>query len=164
MITNRRFLQSLFFINTIIIMTIFILSSVTLMASDTPGSYKDGVRFELRLASMEKVDGWKSVMNSWDQPVWVSPTISLNNSDVAQASAEHMGDKYSVNLWFTEEGTLKLARLTKANIGKRVAIMVNERAIFVPQITDEIAGGRAVIAGDFAEEEARSLAEGIIAR
>ena len=161
MIICRRPTQK-FFLYIIIFMMISILSSTILMAADPSETHKDGVRFELRLASMEKVDGWKSVTSSWRQPVWISPVISLNNSDVAEASAEQRGDKYSVSLRFTEEGTLKLARLTKANIGEYVAVIINERAVSVPKIMDEIIFGRAEIAGNFTKEEARSLAEGIM--
>jgi preprotein translocase subunit SecD len=164
MIMNRHAIQNSFYTCLIIFMMILFISSATLRASDLSGSYKDGVSFELRLASMEKVEGWKSVTTPWKQSVWISPAISLSNTDVAQASAEQRGAKYSVNLWFTEEGTLKLARLTKANIGKYVAIMVNERAVSVPKIMDEISGGRAMIEGNFTEEEARLLADGIMAK
>ena len=53
--------KKFFFIYSIMILVIFALSSAILMASDLSETYKDRVRFELRLASMEKVDGWKSV-------------------------------------------------------------------------------------------------------
>ncbi len=145
-----------------IIMILFAIFSATLMASDLSETYKERVRFELRLASMEKVDGWKSVTTPWHQPVWISPEISLNNSDVAEAGVGQRGDKYSVSLRFTEEGTLKLARLTKANVGEYVAVLINERAVSVPKIMDEIIFGRAEIAGNFTEEEARMVAEGIM--
>ena len=162
MIIYRRSAQKFFFIYPIVIVVMFALSSITLMASDLSETYKDGVRFELRLASMEKIDGWKSVTTPWNQPVWISSIISLSNSDVALAIAKQRGDTYSVSLRFTEEGTLKVARLTKANVGEYVAIMVDEVAVSVPMIMDEIIGGEAEIAGAFTKEEARSLAEGII--
>ena len=132
------------------------------MASDLSETHENGVSFELRLASMEKVDGWERVTDPWNQPVWISPVISLSNSDVAQASAEERGDTYSVGLLLNEEGMLKLARLTKANIGKRVAVMLNGRVVSVPKIMDEIIQGRAVIDGNFTEEEAQLVAKGIM--
>lgn len=162
--TCRRVIKKLLFLHTIFLVIVFAISLTTLMASDLSDTYKDGVRFELRLASMEKVAGWKSVPSPWHQPVWLSSTISLCNSDVAQASAEQRGDTYSVSLRLTEEGTLKLARLTKANIGEHVAVILNDRAVSFPKIIDEISGGQAEIAGNFTEEEARSVAEGIMKR
>lgn len=43
-----------------------------------------------------------------------------------------------------------------------VAIMIDGRVTAVPKIIDEITGGRAIINGNFTEEEAGSVAEGIM--
>ena len=55
MTINRQPIYRCFF-HIIIFMMTFILPSTELMAADPSETHKDGVRFELRLASMEKVD------------------------------------------------------------------------------------------------------------
>jgi preprotein translocase subunit SecD len=124
-------------------------------------------RFELRLASMEKIEGWESIPGP--EPaniiIWISPEATLTNADVAQAWLDHAGDgKTRVGILLTEDGALKLARLTKSHVGENVAVMLDHRVSSIPKIMAEITGGRIVIEGNLTEEEARSLAAGITVR
>ena len=115
---------------------------------------------------MEKVEGWKSipVRALAKTTVWVSPHVTLTNADVAQASPQPTGDGFNVGILLTEKGALKLARLTKAHVGEFVAIMLGGQVTAIPKIMGEITGGRAIVHGNFTEEEARSIAQGITAR
>ena len=120
---------------------------------------------ELRLASYQKVEGWERVPGPEPQfiPLWISPEVALSNRDVARAYVDRSPDgKPCVGFLLTEEGALKLARLTKSHIGELLAIMLDGRVGSVPKIMDEITGGRAMIHGNFTEEEAGSLAKGIM--
>ncbi len=122
--------------------------------------------FELRLASMEEVEGWESVPGPapMKPTIWISPQAILTNADVAQASPQLTGEGFNVGILLTEEGALKLARLTKSQIGEFVAIMLDGRVTAVPKIMAEITGGRALVHGNFTEDEARLIAQGITAR
>lgn len=64
---------------------------------------------------------------------------------------------------FTEDGALKLARLTKAHIGELLAIVIDGRVTMVPRIDAAITGGEALIHNNFTftEEEAESIARGL---
>ena len=121
-------------------------------------------KFEARLASHEKVEGWQSVPGPGPEkvPVWISPEVALTNRDVARAYPGIYESKPCVGIILTEEGALKLARLTKSHIGENVAIILDGRIQSVPKIMDEITGGRAMILGNFTEEETRSIANGIM--
>jgi preprotein translocase subunit SecD len=128
-----------------------------------PGKYT----FELRLASHEKVEGWERVLGPEPQftPVWISPEVALTNVDIARAYADRAPDgKPCVGFLLTEDGALKLARLTKSHIGENVAVILDGRVDSVPKIMDAITGGRAIIFGNFTEEEAGSIAEGIMVK
>lgn len=122
--------------------------------------------FELRLASMEEVEGWERIAGPAPEkiPIWISPEATLTNADAAQASPQPTGDRYDVGIILTEEGALKLARLTKSHVGELVAVMLDGRVTSLPKIMAEITGGRAMLSGNFTEEEARSIAQGITAR
>ena len=56
------------------------------------------------------------------------------------------------------EGAKVWARLTKENIGKAIAIVLDDAVYSAPRVNDEITGGRSSITGDFTAEEARDLA------
>jgi preprotein translocase subunit SecD len=126
-----------------------------------PGKHK----FELRLASYQKVEGWERVLGPEPQnaPLWISPEVALSNRDVARAwPALSPEGKPSVGVLLTEDGALNLARLTKRHFGEIVAVILDGRVNSVPTIRDEITGGQAMIHGSFTEEETGLLAKGIM--
>jgi SecD/SecF fusion protein len=56
------------------------------------------------------------------------------------------------------EGAKTWARLTRANIKKSIAVVLDGYVYSFPTVQDEIAGGRSSISGDFTVEEAQDLA------
>lgn len=63
-----------------------------------------------------------------------------------------------VNLEFDSEGTELFAELTRQNIGRRIAIYLDEVPISAPVVQSEITNGQAVITGGFTVDEANQLA------
>ena len=63
-----------------------------------------------------------------------------------------------VSMSMNSEGAKAWARLTKDNIGKCVAIVLDGLVYSYPRVNDEITGGRSSISGDFTPEEAKDLA------
>lgn len=62
-----------------------------------------------------------------------------------------------VSLKFNAEGTKLFAEITKANVGKTVAIFLDGSPISTPVVREEILDGQAVISGSFNPTEARQL-------
>jgi protein-export membrane protein SecD len=62
-----------------------------------------------------------------------------------------------VELTFNDEGSKLFAAITKANIGKTVAIFLDGQPISQPTVNEEITAGKAVISGSFTIEDARLL-------
>jgi len=62
-----------------------------------------------------------------------------------------------VSLQFDDKGTELFAKITKENVGKRVAIYLDGAPISVPVVNEEIPSGQAVISGDFTPQEAKQL-------
>lgn len=56
------------------------------------------------------------------------------------------------------EGAEQFEKVTAANVGRRLAIVLDNTVYSAPVIKDRIGGGRAVIEGDFTLNEARDLA------
>ena len=55
-------------------------------------------------------------------------------------------------------GAKAWARLTKENIGRSIAIVLDNMVYSAPNVNDEITGGRSQITGRFTPEEAKDLA------
>jgi preprotein translocase subunit SecD len=64
-----------------------------------------------------------------------------------------------VNLKFNEEGANIFAQMTEKNIGKPIAVFLDEEIITAPVVQERIDGGEAVITGQFKLEEAKALVE-----
>jgi preprotein translocase subunit SecD len=125
------------------------------------------IKFECRLASYQKMEGWE--LGLFPEPgyglVFISPEVALTNRDVARAYPEPDRtdpSKLEVGILLTEEGALKMARLNKSHIGKNLAVILDGRAVSVFPIVKEYTSGRALIPGNFTEEEANSIAKGIM--
>ncbi|GHT15041.1 protein translocase subunit SecDF [Bacteroidia bacterium] len=63
-----------------------------------------------------------------------------------------------VNMTMNSDGAKKWARLTKENIGKSVAIVLDNHVYSAPTVNSEIPNGRSNITGHFTPEEAKDLA------
>jgi len=68
---------------------------------------------------------------------------------------------FAVELQFTSEGTQRFAEATSANIGRPLAIFLDEEPISAPVVENAITDGTAVITGVFTAEEAATLARSI---
>jgi preprotein translocase subunit SecD len=67
------------------------------------------------------------------------------------------GDAY-VSMTFDKSGARRFARITEANVKKRLAIVLDGSVYSAPVIRERIGDGRAQISGRFSEEEATDLA------
>jgi len=65
--------------------------------------------------------------------------------------------KPQVGLEFNEEGKKIFARITKENVGKRMAIFLDMFPLSAPVIKEPILNGKAVISGDFTLEQAKRM-------
>lgn len=66
-----------------------------------------------------------------------------------------------ISLKFDDEGTKLFADLTKANLGKTIAILLDGEIISAPTVQSEITNGEAVITGQFTVQEAKELAKSL---
>lgn len=69
--------------------------------------------------------------------------------------------KPQVSLEFDSEGAKIFEQLTEKNVGKRLAIFIDQNLISAPVVREKISGGKAVITGNFTLEEAKKLAENL---
>lgn len=76
----------------------------------------------------------------------------------ARLSYNNMGGQPQVDMAMNAEGAQIWARMTADNIGKCIAIVLDDMVYSYPRVNTEITGGRSVIEGNFTIEEATDLA------
>jgi preprotein translocase subunit SecD len=75
----------------------------------------------------------------------------------ARVELEQMGEPY-VALAFDSRGARVFERITGDNVGKRLAIVLDDKVYSAPVIRDKISGGKAQITGAFTMDDAKDLA------
>ncbi len=95
-----------------------------------------------------------------DKPLLIHKEASLTGDSLVDARAQQgsMGFYPEVVFSLNTKGGRRFARLTKNNIGKRLAIVLDGNIKSAPVIKSEIPSGRGQIEGQFSWEEATDLA------
>ncbi len=96
---------------------------------------------------------------SYSIPYLVKKDAALTG-DVLQDARVTIGDfnEPIVSITFDSKGAREFDLLTAANIGKRMAVVLDGKVYSAPVIRDRISGGRAIIEGTFTTAEANDLA------
>ncbi|MBQ7163587.1 MAG: protein translocase subunit SecDF [Bacteroidales bacterium] len=76
----------------------------------------------------------------------------------ARDNFEQATNRVVVNMEMNAEGAKTWARLTKDNIGRSIAIVLDNYVYSYPRVSNEITGGRSEISGNFTVNEAKDLA------
>ena len=87
------------------------------------------------------------------RPSLEGEVITNARADFGQTSAYA-----NVSMTMNNEGARKWQRITRDNIGKSIAIVLDGYAYSFPTVQNEIAGGSSQITGNFTVEEAKDLA------
>lgn len=95
------------------------------------------------------------VTNRDGSPALGGDVVTDANADFAQQPGR---SEQVVDMAMNAEGAKAWARLTKENIGRAVAIVLDDMVYSAPNVQVEITGGRSQITGQFTPEEAKDLA------
>ncbi len=96
--------------------------------------------------------------------VFLSVPTGLTGGDLKSAQvgfgsgANARAGSAQVNIQFTDQGAKKFADITRRNVGKPVAIFLDEEPVSAPIVQQEILGGNAMISGNFTSDSAKKLA------
>ena len=94
-------------------------------------------------------------------PLWYKlkrkPDITGSDLKFAKVAFEEMGQPI-VHIEFNGNGKILFGRLTGENIGRQLAIVLDDKVYSAPTIQSRIPGGMAQITGKFTLEEAQDLA------
>lgn len=125
------------------------------LVDDTPS------RIQQALATGRAPTGWRLLEDaSTGEPLLVNNTPVVTGSDVATASQGFDPDDNSpaVNFRLNGVGQDRFSKVTQENVGRRFAIVLDERVMSAPSIREPIYGGSVQITGNFTMEEAIDLA------
>lgn len=102
----------------------------------------------------------ESGVTSFEDPF--QPTV-LNGKYLqsAEVSFDQTTSRSQVLLQFDSEGAELFEEITLRNIGKPIAIYIDNVLISAPVVQEKIAGGKAQITGKFTPEEAKKLARNL---
>ncbi|MDE5842508.1 MAG: protein translocase subunit SecD [Muribaculaceae bacterium] len=93
------------------------------------------------------------------QLVALKGEAALDGDVVTSASSEYDNMRgNTVNMRMDDKGAREWATLTRNNIGRPIAIVLDNRVYSYPNVNNEITGGSSEITGNFTPEEANDLA------
>jgi preprotein translocase subunit SecD len=123
-------------------------------------SERNQVTLEFRIAEAEPGPGLTGmVFDPTGERFYLHEEVLVSQSDVDSAVAIMRDGRWDVELVLTSAGAQKFEELTERNVGKRCGMVINGELVSAPLIMAPIHVGRAIVAGDFTEAEARRVAQ-----
>jgi preprotein translocase subunit SecD len=107
-----------------------------------------------------KVDEDRATKRTTRTPFLLRKATLLTGASLTDARVQmdsQYGEPY-VSIEFDRKGGRAFERISGDNVGKRLAIVLDNKVYSAPTIQEKIAGGKARITGRFTMEEARDLA------
>jgi preprotein translocase subunit SecD len=101
----------------------------------------------------------KNKNNTYTNVLNVQKTVLLDHTALksAKPGADALGQPV-IEIAFTDAGANRFAQVTRQNIHKRLAIIIDGQICEAPMIAMEVTGGTAQISGSFSKQEAKDLA------
>ncbi len=132
---------------------------------------RDDAETERILQKQEEVEqvGWENIeeVEDWhlalENPYFKSTPLTGRYLSKAEVAFGDIAYEPLVSIQFDDEGAELFEKLTSENIGKTLAIYIDEILISAPVVQERISGGRAQITGNFTVDEARDLARNLSA-
>jgi len=90
----------------------------------------------------------------------VRKRVEVDGADLtdARAQADQQNGGWVVSFTFNSVGTRRFADVSRANVGHRFAVVLDDKVISAPVIREAITGGRGQISGNFTVASANDLA------
>ena len=132
----------------------------------------DNYRLVVELAGIKDIA--KAIKEIGETPFLNFAEVDSTNPNKPQFSFTNLNGRYvvgaqlvfdqttgrpSVTISFNDEGAKIFEELTAKNVGKPVAIFLDNQLIEMPVVQEKIAGGKASITGNFDVKEARQMVE-----
>jgi len=116
--------------------------------------------FRLVTRDKDEFGSEKFIITDSKEEISVSKRIILSGENLidAQPKFDNLNNEPIVSFSLDRLGSQRFGRVTNENIGKRLAIILDNEAISAPVIKDSITGGNGSISGNFTFQAATDLA------
>lgn len=97
-----------------------------------------------------------------DKDIKLENNPSLTSKDILEikkVNSKYNDNRPEISIVLTKDGARKFYLLTKENIGKPIAIVIDNQIVSIPKVQSEIMGGKVSISGDFTEKEIDRMIE-----
>ena len=138
---------------------------VELPGIDNPERIKEllGKTAQLTFRLVSKEDGFgseKLILSENNEELTVSKRIVISGDNLvdAQPQFDSQSNQPLVRFNLDRLGAQKFGRVTAENVGRRLAIVLDNSVISAPNIRESITGGAGTISGGFSFQEATDLA------
>jgi hypothetical protein len=115
---------------------------------------------------VDKEDGFYATVDytfsTEDKDIKLEDNPSLTSKDILEIKkvySNYNDNRPEISIVLTKEGARKFYLLTKKNIGKPIAIVIDKKIVSIPTVQTEIMGGKVSISGDFSEKEIDKMIE-----
>lgn len=144
----------------------------TILHPDTLGSQIGSVP-EVKIQKLQKIIGslelekkckfaWSSNSNESIFNLYaLNPTPIIKGDDIENAAWEkfdNSGNNFYISINLKPEVINSWSNATRENIGKSIAIVLDNKVLAAPMVRSEIKNGKCQITGDFSETEAKRFA------
>jgi len=102
---------------------------------------------------------FREVEQNGSSTEFIQTNLSGQYISKAQLSFNSTTGAPEVSITFNDEGAKIFEQITEANIGKPLAIFLDNELIEMPTVQTKISGGSAVITGSFGVQEAKKMVE-----
>lgn len=93
-----------------------------------------------------------------EQGEFIETGLTGEDLRIARAEFDPQSGNAQINIEFKGEGIDKFTKITEENVGKQLATFLDENLLQAANINERIAGGKAVISGQFDIKEAQKTA------
>ena len=138
---------------------------VELPGVDNPERIKEllGKTAQLTFRLVSKDDGFgseKLILSENNEELIVSKRVVISGDNLidAQPQFDNQSNQPLVRFTLNRRGAQKFGKITTENVGRRLAIVLDNSVISAPSIRESIIGGTGTISGGFSFQEATDLA------
>ena len=117
-------------------------------------------KLNFRLVSENSEFGVEELISETGEKLKISKRIVMSGENLidAQPSIQNQRNEPTVSFTLDRLGSQKFGRTTTDNVGKRLAIVLDDKIISAPNINEPITSGNGMISGNFTFQEATDLA------
>jgi len=113
---------------------------------------------DLNFEEVQLIENWEL---AFQDPYFKSTLLTGEYLEKAQIVFDQQTGTPLIGIQFNDEGSKIFEEITTRNVGKILAIYIDDVAISTPVVNEAIAGGSAQITGEFTVDEAKELARNL---